>query len=139
MDALKKRNIDRGDQSCVFCGDSDESVEHLFSSCNFSSTVWSIVSSWCKIPCIWGFSVKDLLEYHDLSGLKGKKKDIVQGITRIGCWIIWKARNERRFNNKPVKLEEIISEIKSYALFWCNARSKDNDIMRKDWCSFVNM
>ncbi|XP_021995203.1 uncharacterized protein LOC110892342 [Helianthus annuus] len=139
MDTLKKRNIDRGDQTCVLCGDCDETVEHLFTSCSLSSMVWSIISSWCKIPVIWAFSVKDLLESHEFSGLNGKKKEIVQGIIIFGCWSIWKARNDFRFNDKPVKLEDIIRDIKSYGFFWFNARVKDNKIKWKDWCSFVNM
>ncbi|MFS7974589.1 putative reverse transcriptase zinc-binding domain-containing protein [Helianthus anomalus] len=108
MDSLMKRNIVRGNQNCVFCLEAEETSVHLFTSCNLSSTVWSLVSLWCKIPFIWAFSVKDLLESHDFIGLSGKKKDMVQGIIRIGCWSIWKARNEVRFNNKNVKLEDII-------------------------------
>ncbi|KAJ0878040.1 putative reverse transcriptase zinc-binding domain-containing protein [Helianthus annuus] len=139
MDALKSRNIDRGDQTCVLCGECDETAEHLFSSCSFSSTVWALISLWCKIPCIWAFSVKDLLESHEFAGISGRKKDIIQGVIRIGCWVIWKSRNEARFNNKPVKMEEVIREIKSFGFFWFNARSKDIEINWLDWCNFVNM
>ncbi|XP_022041861.1 uncharacterized protein LOC110944507 [Helianthus annuus] len=112
-DALKKRNIDRGDQVCVLCDEEDETVEHLFTSCYIALTLWSIVSMWCKIPLILAFSVRDLLESHENIGLKGKKKEVIQGIVRVGCWSNWKARNEARFNNKPAKLEGIIREIKS--------------------------
>ncbi|XP_022019760.1 uncharacterized protein LOC110919816 [Helianthus annuus] len=139
MDALKKRNIDRGDQTCVLCGEVDETVEHLFTSCNIASTVWSIVSMWCKIPMIWAFSVRDLLESHENIDLKGKKKQVIQGIIRIGCWSIWKARNESRFNNNPVKLEVIIREIKSVGFLWLNSRSKDSAVKWEEWCNFVNM
>ncbi|KAJ0935989.1 putative reverse transcriptase zinc-binding domain-containing protein [Helianthus annuus] len=101
MDALKKRNIDRGDKVCVHCGEEDETVEHLFTSCYIALTIWSMVSMWCKIPLILAFLVRDLLESHENIGLKGKKKEVIQGIIRIGCWSIWKARNEARFNNNP--------------------------------------
>ncbi|XP_022004462.1 uncharacterized protein LOC110902028 [Helianthus annuus] len=139
MDALKKRNIDKGDGTCVLCGDQDESVEHLFTACGVASTIWSVVSLWCKIPHILAFSVKDLLEAHEVGSLKGRKKDLIQGIVRIGCWCIWKARNEVKFNNKEVKIEGIVRELKSLGFFWYNARSRGNEVSWSEWRKFVNM
>ncbi|KAF5812274.1 putative RNA-directed DNA polymerase [Helianthus annuus] len=139
MDALRKRNIELGNQSCVLCGEEDESVSHLFTSCYLASSLWSIVSSWCKIPPIMAFSVKDLLETHENIGLKGRKKEVIQGIIRIGCWCIWKARNDARFNYISVNLAGIITELKSVGLFWLNSRSKNYNVSWREWCSFVNM
>ncbi|MFS7898995.1 putative reverse transcriptase zinc-binding domain-containing protein [Helianthus anomalus] len=112
MDALKKRNMDNGDGACVLCGDHEETVEHLFTACGVASTIWSVVS---------------------------RKKDVIQGIVRIGCWCIWKSRNDIKFNNKEVKIEGIVREIKSFGLFWYNARSRGSEISWPEWRSFVNM
>ncbi|XP_021974957.1 uncharacterized protein LOC110870066 [Helianthus annuus] len=122
MDALKRRNIDRGDSNCVLCGEGEESMEHLFTSCCFAAMLCPIISLWCKILNIFAFSVNDLLDTHEHIGLKGIKKEVVQGIIRIGCWSIWKARNEARFNNKIIKLEGIIREIKTVGFLWFNSR-----------------
>ncbi|KAJ0896018.1 putative reverse transcriptase zinc-binding domain-containing protein [Helianthus annuus] len=136
---LKRRNIDRGDPSCVLCGEGEELVEHLFTSCSIVSMLWPIISMWCKIPNILTFSVKDLPESHEHVGLKGNKKMVVQGIIKIGCWSIWKAMNDARFNNKVVKLEGIIREIKTVGFLWLNSRSKNIEISWEEWCKFVNM
>ncbi|XP_022040432.1 uncharacterized protein LOC110942980 [Helianthus annuus] len=63
-EALRKRNIQLEDSLCPLCRSDDETTEHLFISCFISSTVWNGVSLWCKIPNIFAFSIKDLLECH---------------------------------------------------------------------------
>ncbi|XP_035830920.1 uncharacterized protein LOC118480267 [Helianthus annuus] len=45
MDELRKRNVGNGDSACSLCGDVDESVEHIFTSCFFASMLWSYISS----------------------------------------------------------------------------------------------
>ncbi|XP_022031399.1 uncharacterized protein LOC110932365 [Helianthus annuus] len=139
MDGLFKRNIVRGDISCVLCAEGDETAEHLFTSYRVASTLWPIISLWCKISVILAFSVKDLLETHESIGLKGKKKEVIQGIIRIGCWSIWKARNEAKFNNKETKIEGIIREIMTVGFIWLSSRSKDIDVRWEEWCKSVYM
>ncbi|MFS8028122.1 hypothetical protein Hanom_Chr16g01506751 [Helianthus anomalus] len=117
----------------------DETVDHIFISCGFTSTIWALVSLWCKIPDIFAFSIKDLLELHEDIGITGRKKAVIQGIIRIGCWCIWKARNDYKFNNKEIKVEGIMRDIKTLGFFWFNSRSKGSVVSWDDWRSFVNM
>uniref|UniRef100_A0A251UDF3 Putative RNA-directed DNA polymerase, eukaryota, Reverse transcriptase zinc-binding domain protein n=1 Tax=Helianthus annuus TaxID=4232 RepID=A0A251UDF3_HELAN len=139
MDALRKRNMAGDDCYCVLCGEVEETVDHLFISCGFSSTIWALISLWCKIPNIFAFSIKDLLDLHEDVGGSERKRAAIQGIIRIGCWCIWKARNDHKFNNKEIKVEGIIRDIKSFGFFWYSTRSKRNVVSWEDWRSFVNM
>ncbi|KAJ0837228.1 putative reverse transcriptase zinc-binding domain-containing protein [Helianthus annuus] len=139
LTALKKRNIGTDNLSCCLCGEEDETVDHLFTTCCFASMVWSFVCSWSKSQNFILFSFKDLLEAHNHVGLIDQKKEVLKGIIRIGCWCIWKARNEVKFNNTQVKLERIISEIRSLGFFWYSTRSKNKTITWIDWCKYVNL
>ncbi|KAJ0616064.1 hypothetical protein HanIR_Chr02g0086351 [Helianthus annuus] len=58
-----------------FCNEFEETVEHLFTACEVASRVWSEISGWCKIPPIYFFNFKDILELHSHSqvGKKAKK------------------------------------------------------------------
>ncbi|XP_022007977.1 uncharacterized protein LOC110907284 [Helianthus annuus] len=93
VDNLRRRNIEVQDASCVLCNDGEDSVFHIFSSCYV------------------GF--KDVALIHEFVGLKGAQKEAFKGVTRIGVWCIWKARNKARFENKEVRIEEIINEVKA--------------------------
>ncbi|PWA39632.1 reverse transcriptase zinc-binding domain-containing protein [Artemisia annua] len=112
--SLLKRHVPIADIGCQICGYGDESIEHLFFSCLVASVVWQGISQWCKGPNIFAFSFGDLLELHNFVGLKGIAKEVFQGIIRIGCWSLWKARNELRFSNKAVRPSDILSEVKSF-------------------------
>ncbi|KAM0042262.1 putative reverse transcriptase zinc-binding domain-containing protein [Helianthus debilis subsp. tardiflorus] len=136
--ALKSRHIGVEDTVCGLCGDGDESVDHLFTSCYMATMIWLHISNWCMIQNLVVFSFKDLLEVHEHVGLIGQKKEVLKGLIRIRCWSILRERNGAIFNNKPVKLEVIISEPKSLGFFlWFSTRTKNTSISWEDWCKYV--
>ncbi|PWA62724.1 RNA-directed DNA polymerase, eukaryota [Artemisia annua] len=137
--ALRYRNIQVADASCVLCGDVEESVDHLFTGCIFSARIWQLISSWCKVQNFFAFSFKDLLDSRNFVGLSGKAKDIFYGIIIVGCWCIWRARNLQKFQNKHAKVEETIGEIKSLGFLWAKNRAKIPSLNWDLWCKFVIM
>ncbi|KAJ0917333.1 putative reverse transcriptase zinc-binding domain-containing protein [Helianthus annuus] len=136
LDALSKRNCFNGDERCILCNDGLESADHLFRSCIVASEVWFLISKWCNISPISAFSLKDLLEVHEFSGLGAKAKIILKGIIMVGWWCIWLARNNRRFSNKLRSAASIVHDIKSLGFLWYRNRSKCRDITWEDWMSF---
>ncbi|XP_021995780.1 uncharacterized protein LOC110892958 [Helianthus annuus] len=139
LSALNNRNIVMDNLGCGLCGEEVETVDHLFTTCSFASMVWSYVCSWCNIQNLLLFSFKDLLEAHKYVGLSDKKKEALKGIIRIGCWCIWRARNDVIFNNTPGKLDRIFSEIKNLGFLWYSSRSKNKSIIWNEWCKYVNL
>ncbi|XP_022031724.1 uncharacterized protein LOC110932776 [Helianthus annuus] len=122
-EALRKRNISVEDATCPLCESDEETSEHLFISCYVASNIWNGVSSWCKIPNIFAFSLSDLLRIHaDLR--VSEKKEAIQGIIMIVCWSIWRARNNLKFSNIPVKIENIVCEVKALDFLWFSNRSR---------------
>ncbi|KAJ0555729.1 putative reverse transcriptase zinc-binding domain-containing protein [Helianthus annuus] len=132
VEALRRRNIVVQEGVCALCGDGEDSVSHIFPSCFVSTVVWNHISKWGNIQSLFFFSFNDITKIHDHVGLKGDKKEAFKGIMRIACWTIWKARNKRRFDNKDVKIEEIISEIKATGFLWFKNRTRFKDISWND-------
>ena len=137
--ALSHRNIHVVDISCPFCGEADETVDHLFSGCIIASVLWQHISSWCKIQNLFAFSFRDLLDAHNYVGLAGKAKDILYGIIIIGCWSIWKARNNLKFQQKKAKMEDIFGEVKVLGFLWAKNRAKLASLTWENWCKFIIM
>ncbi|XP_076905265.1 uncharacterized protein LOC143560980 [Bidens hawaiensis] len=135
-ETLRKRNIKVPFRLCGLCDLEVESVEHVFSGCLVALRVWEFVGHWCKAPPVFVFSVRDLLELHLASGLGVLEKKILQGVVIIACWRIWKARNEKVFKGKEIKIEEIIGDIKSLGFLWFKNRSKCKSIDWLKWCKF---
>nr|XP_043639486.1 uncharacterized protein LOC122610572 [Erigeron canadensis] len=116
--ALKARDCFSNHLTCVLCGDGGESIDHLFCECGMAARIWHAISSWCNIPPFFIFSIKDLLEFHEILGKNKTKKNALKGIIMISCWYIWKSRNEIIFNNFSVSATEIIQNIKSLGFLW---------------------
>ncbi|XP_076881447.1 uncharacterized protein LOC143529564 [Bidens hawaiensis] len=135
-EALKQRNIRIMDSVCVIREIGIESVDHITTGCLVAAVVWEHVSRWCKIPPIFGFSVRDLLELYKTIEIGETKKEALHGIVIMACWRIRKAGNEKVFNSKVVNLEEIIGDIKSLGFLWFKNKSKNRSIEWMNWCRF---
>ncbi|KAJ0837013.1 putative reverse transcriptase zinc-binding domain-containing protein [Helianthus annuus] len=136
-DALRKRGINVGEELCPLCRSEEESSDHLFTSCMISAVLWQKVSSWCRVPPIFAFSVRDLLVLHKSGPLKAKERLVFQGIIRVACWCLWLARNNARFLGKEVKVEAIFSEVRFLGFLWFKHRIRNNPISWSDWCKYV--
>ncbi|XP_022023438.1 uncharacterized protein LOC110923684 [Helianthus annuus] len=112
-ESLKKRDVQIGDSLCPMCNSVEETSEHLFIACHVASIVWNEINLWCKIPNIFAFSLKDLLGIHKELRASEKKKEAVHGIVMIVCWSLWRARNNLKFSNKPIKIDSILSDVKA--------------------------
>ena len=134
--ALRKRNVQVEDSVCVLCGDNDETTEHVFTGCGFAAGVWNGISVWCRMPQIYAFSVKDLVNIFEQCGYSEIKKKVIQGVIIITSWRLRKARNERIFTNKVSKVADIVSEVKVLGFLWYKNRAKGGTVDWEKWCKF---
>lgn len=134
--ALRRRNISHGDCLCEFCEEADESVEHIFTVCRVANGVWNGIANWVLLPSIYLFSVKDIVEVVTNSGWSKNKKEILYGILMVACWRIWKARNEKVFNQTTRNVVEIVSDVKALSYLWFRNRGRNSVVDWKGWKSF---
>ncbi|KAK1429570.1 hypothetical protein QVD17_11783 [Tagetes erecta] len=133
--ALSYRGVPMDNTRCPLCGDYDETANHLFASCYIFHLVWQHISNWCKIHPFFVFTTRDILEAHTHINVVSKKKKIIQAIILTACWSLWKARNEKIFEDKEIDLSTLLEEIKSLEYTWIKNRSFLKILMRKDWCT----
>ncbi|KAJ0716027.1 putative reverse transcriptase zinc-binding domain-containing protein [Helianthus annuus] len=138
-DALRRRGIIVGDGLCPLCKTEAESADHIFTAYFVAAILWQKVSRWCRIPPIFAFSVRDLLELHQSNHVKTAVKSVVQGIIYSALWCLWSARNKAIFSGVEVKVENIFCELKSLGFLWFKHRSRNNHISWSDWCNFSVM
>ncbi|XP_035837150.1 uncharacterized protein LOC118485040 [Helianthus annuus] len=134
--ALSARNIPVQDLRCLLCNEYDESSEHLFVSCHFAQIIWQNIASWCKIPPIIAFDVKDLLDLHGYSSVSKKRKKAIHAIVLVTFWGIWRMRNEVTFRQGSPNTVKVLEEIKAMAYLWVKNRSKEAQLSWDDWCRF---
>ncbi|XP_021979494.1 uncharacterized protein LOC110875605 [Helianthus annuus] len=106
---LRRRNVIISSSMCPFC----ESAEHLFTACSVALRVWPAFSDWCKIPPLYLFEFKDILDIPIFIKRSKKEEKIIYGLALITSWCIWKERNEVVFKQKRCSPQDIIGELKS--------------------------
>ncbi|CAN1318548.1 Putative ribonuclease H protein At1g65750, partial [Linum perenne] len=85
-----RRNLTQ-DPSCQSCSLSDESVLHVLRDCRFAQEVWKAGGWNCSTDQIWQSPLTEWLQW-----FLNRDRQLLFGIT---CWYLWKARNERVFDN----------------------------------------
>ncbi|XP_076926974.1 uncharacterized protein LOC143590355 [Bidens hawaiensis] len=118
QNALRRRNVQVGDGSCVFCGETEESVDHLFSGCRVACGVWIALAKWCKIPHFFVFSPLDVIKMVSYLAESNAKKERIYGVIIGACWTMCKARNDKIFNGKPTNVAQIVADVKSMGFLW---------------------
>ncbi|XP_076952132.1 uncharacterized protein LOC143625763 [Bidens hawaiensis] len=121
--SLAKRGISVPSVVCPICEE-----EHLMISCDFAQMVWSVITSWCKVPSIYAFSVKDLLELHKYTFFPKRKAKAFYVVCLTTIWCIWRARNVLVFEGKSVSLNNVMGEIKTLSFLWVKNRGKHLDL-----------
>ncbi|XP_019248326.1 PREDICTED: uncharacterized protein LOC109227583 [Nicotiana attenuata] len=96
---------------CVLCEAADESHDHLFFTCKYSSSVWEKVLNWAGIgrrARIWSEEIKWASTY-----ATGRKADaaIYRMILAGAVYYLWQERNWRIFKKKKRKAEELVRMI----------------------------
>ncbi|KAJ0780408.1 putative RNA-directed DNA polymerase [Helianthus annuus] len=124
VEALEKRGMVVIDDGCNFCNENLDSVSHIFTACRLALGVWEKISFWCKIPKFFVFSFRDLVEIHKVGDRSLAERKALHGIVISTCWVLWKARNNLRFNGISSSVDEVFSEVMIVSFFWFKYRAK---------------
>ncbi|XP_027120510.1 uncharacterized protein [Coffea arabica] len=99
---------------CDCCGDSAESLHHIFLQGRLASAVWQHFFLACGIP--WGsFScVSSLLVVWFQSSGNGRLNHVRCAIPVVVLWFLWRSRNDARFGNIPSAYSKVIFDVNGW-------------------------
>ncbi|KAK2421555.1 cyanogenic beta-glucosidase [Trifolium repens] len=117
---LSRRGVIKPPESkdCAFCRLVEEKSQHLLLQCDFASGVWYAIFNWLGFVYISPPNL--LISFAAMSGLgvsKRRKKGLML-LWQVVLWSIWKARNDRLFNNKEASVNEVVDSIKHISWKW---------------------
>lgn len=113
---LKRRKMPV-DPICLFCGEQDETLEHLFFHCSRAQRIWAIA------PVTWDGIQGQSRNFKDWWDAISKVQYQAEGqhrlqLTAYLLWHIWKSRNEFYFNSNYIAelkvIQGAISEWQEY-------------------------
>jgi hypothetical protein len=122
-----------GDHRCVFCGESMESVSHLFLYCRIITGVWNRIFVWLGLNFMLPHSLSSLL--NSFAAVTGFKK-VRQGVEMIWCsviWTVWNHRNRRIFDNGVVDGVALLFDVKVASWKWWMSSGKFPPCLFYEW------
>jgi hypothetical protein len=122
---LRRCVLDQNSVHCVGGCGCAESITHLFIECPVFSGVWFGICKWLRIST--ALQKEGHLHLEQFGGLLCNKKVISSCIRVIwfACiWIIWKAKNDKCFQNKGVSIDKMVDDTKVFSWKWWRFKSK---------------
>ena len=126
---------------CVLCKKDNETLNHLFLTCDFSTRIWYKIIQ--KFGRAWVIprSALDLLSLGQGLGLNKKGKTFWKVATTITFWAIWLERNNRIFEGIEENFEFIWDRIRLWVGIWLHFYKDFKSIhfafLIRDWNPFL--
>ncbi|KAL4577094.1 hypothetical protein LXL04_013197 [Taraxacum kok-saghyz] len=126
---LASRGVPMPSSFCSFCGQWEEN-DLLF------LEVWSVWLAWSELDSSGAQNVEQLLHLSHVSCQSPKQKKVIHAVMMVTLWVIWKARNDRIFNNRWSTPGSLLDEIKAQSFLWIKNRGKELRLNWTSWCIF---
>jgi hypothetical protein len=113
---LMKRGF-HGPFICPLCQNSQDTIQHLFWDCPFSTTVWNVAYGDLTHQIRWPSYLKPCLgnwEKYYQGTFRGKPifKRLWRSLPKYICWQIWLARNKQIFQGKSSHPQSVVGKAK---------------------------
>ncbi|XP_057803791.1 leucine-rich repeat receptor-like serine/threonine-protein kinase BAM3 [Salvia miltiorrhiza] len=113
-DNLEKRKVTLGDDEvrCKFCKSQMDTIDHLFLLCSKIAELWDEIQKWLGFTTVRLNTARRHFEtFVDLeSGKKNMKFLMMVWVCSI--WMLWRRRNECRFDDDDWDCKTVLSDIK---------------------------
>nr|KAJ0217183.1 hypothetical protein LSAT_V11C300125490 [Lactuca sativa] len=105
---LLRRGISSMDKYCSYCGGVEETTDHLLCGCRAACTLTDLVFRWYGIQHSNFSYTSEVLEFVYNWGSCLNRRRMLIGICYGMLWCIWRARNDRVFNNIKTNPERVL-------------------------------
>lgn len=119
------------DPTCCFCGEDEETMDHLFFDCRFSKEVWTQVASWCGIRRVamrWDVERIFLISQCSTNNITQR---FYRCIVSVLIYQIWIARNCWRMQNQRIQIDGVVKQCKFLLLWSCSKDRKLKSIVSR--------
>ncbi|XP_058746901.1 uncharacterized protein LOC131619876 [Vicia villosa] len=119
---VRRRIMMEGNDSlCVLCQKEEESLLHLFSSCEVTVSIWNRV--WVWVGLSKELKIDEFVDYfHNCAKIKSLNKRHVRAVIWLATvWSLWIKRNGIIFKDESFSFTECMKEIISNSWRWMGA------------------
>lgn len=101
-----------------------ESTQHLFLSCSYFASLWSLVRDWIGFVGVDTNVLSDhFVQFVHSTGGNKASQSFLQLIWLLCAWVLWTERNNMCFNDSITPLPRLLDKVKYLSLGWLKARN----------------
>jgi hypothetical protein len=118
---------------CDGCGNSVETTMHILLHCDLAKGVWLQVMRWWNISLLIPPNL--FIHWACWSSVESRKR-LKKGLGQVwhtSIWVLWKARNDRIFNEGVVSEDSLVEEIQVWSWRWAMYRLHMPPCMFFEW------
>ena len=132
---LEKRNCLPNDigNNCVWCVEVAETSSLLFLHCDMARNVWLNLMLWLDLNFVMPLNLFHHWECWSGGPINKKIRKGLCMIWEVVIWVIWKARNDRIFNNENARWDELVEEVKVTSWRWFLSRFNSPVCLFYEW------
>ncbi|XP_057809008.1 uncharacterized protein LOC131023481 [Salvia miltiorrhiza] len=137
-DNLRKRQVPlcEEDTKCKECGMQEESAYHVFLACPKMEEAWNDLQKWLGTATVRPNSIESHFGTFAAFGKEKKVKNLLLAIWVCCIWLLWKKRNEKRFEYKEWDPKKLVMEVKIRMWSWNRIFGIVEDVSNLDsWCA----
>ncbi|XP_057779431.1 uncharacterized protein LOC130998010 [Salvia miltiorrhiza] len=119
-DNLVKRQVvlDTVERRCNACFSSEETADHLFLFCPKAVMVWDSIQRWLGVQTVRPGNVAQHFTSFFHLGREKKSKKVLKALWIGTVWLLWKKRNESRFDGEVWEVSCLVLEVKGRLWSW---------------------
>ena len=107
---------------------------HLFFGCNIYGSVCVLIHQWLGFSFIAPEIVSEhLFQFRHMAWLPCFSHSFLKIIWLACVWVIWKARNNRVFNQKALDSAQLVDNVKLMSFSWLKANMHSFAFNYHDW------
>jgi hypothetical protein len=95
--------------------------------------VFGAIFNWLGVSYISPLNLRVSFAYTVGMGVSKRRKKGLMLLWQLVLWSIWRARNDKLFNNKAASVIEVVESIKNIALKWYIGRIANRPCLLYEW------
>lgn len=134
--ALSQRGVKIETNNCSACIGESECANHVLIKCPFAATVIQKIIRWCGVTTCNIQNIDELIQFAANWSRCPKKRKRFNEICYGMLWGIWRARNERLFQERFANPCGVVDNINATVYTWIKCRGKKFNCNWEDFCTF---
>jgi hypothetical protein len=118
---------------CPLCLQEVETARHLFLHCRISTGVWYAINRWFGVSSVMPPSLPSAYAIFVGHGTNRKRRKGLSVIWLAFVWVLWKARNDRVFNNVVVDVPAIFDLVQRMSWNWFINKTATAPFLLYEW------